>query len=51
MSGTHDSCELLAHTPDLGDIVAVTHELVAKGKLIYFHHILKSGTILVGGMW
>jgi hypothetical protein len=42
-----DSCVVLAHAPDLGDIVADTRELVAKGKLIYFHHILKAETILV----
>lgn len=46
-----DSCVVLAHAPDLGDIVADTRELVANGKLIYFHHILKPGTVLVGGMW
>lgn len=46
-----DRCVVLAHAPHMRDIVAETRELVANGKLIYFHHILKPGTVLVGGIW
>ena len=41
--------EVLAHDVDPNKLIAPTNEAHRAGHLIYFHHVLRSDAVLVGG--
>ena len=41
--------ELLGHAEKLKQVVQLAKVAQAQGHAVYFHHVLRPGTILVGG--
>ena len=43
------SRELIGHAENLKQVVQLAKVAQAQGHAIYFHHVLRPGTVLVGG--
>lgn len=45
-----ESKVVLASGESMEDLVSATREAVGAGRLIWFHHLIRPDTVLVGGM-